>query len=822
MSLQLQFLALAATSFAGAHSGDTPSPESQNGVSQSRAEASAALLPDLNKALADYDGDGLLDALTLTTDGHPRLLWNAGPTGFVDATAAAGLTAVGASQGAAWHDVDGDGRVDLTLFTPEGGVRLLYNGAGGLFGEGTEGSGLEHVRGVVAAHWTDLDGDGLSELWTRRADREQLWNNNGDGTFSELTLPAAEPSGLGESGASGAGGGYSINAGSANPAAMMCLPQIQDQAGGCLVASSTPSFGQLFPLSVATVSGLSADTLDGIDSSVFTQLGQSIQGSEISNQTVTGSNIAFSTITGSNVAPSSLTGSDIQTSTLSGAHILTGSVPGTDLVPNSVTTNQIANNTITAIDIAIGGVTGNNIANGTVRGSNVFDGTLTEADLASGTLTGASLAPNSVNSSHIVSGAVGATDIAPNAINSNHIQAGSVNSTDIQDGQVGANDLALFSITNANISGSAAISGSKIVSHFGAQDLSTDNRLGVGTVTPLKDVHVVGSPTMGTVLITPDEPVGGEDAELILGETDAGDYGMRMSYDGGTNTMSLGGVFAGVNTPHWQLTRDSGRMGIGAAPFPDARVNIDDDNRWGIRVTANSTNPGITYGVSAVNSGAAGIGIYGEASDSTGVGGAGVYGATSAPLGFGISCAGTFIVTGAKLFTQPHPQDASKEVRFVCLEGNESGTYFRGSSKLIGGEAVIDVPEEFRLVSEGAGLTVQVTSVGLPAALYVVSKDLDRIVVRGNVDVDFDYFVNGVRRGYGDFETMAENRFFVPTERGVPFGTQYPEAVRQILVENGTLNPDYTPNEATAAANGWTLRDPAPLGTIETELVPVD
>ena len=28
------------------------------------------------------------------------------------------------------------------------------------------------------------------------------------------------------------------------------------------------------------------------------------------------------------------------------------------------------------------------------------------------------------------------------------------------------------------------------------------------------------------------------------------------------------------------------------------------------------------------------------------------------------------------------------------------------------------------------------------------------------------------------------------------------------MVANGTLNPDYTPNETTAARLGWTLRDP--------------
>ena len=123
------------------------------------------------------------------------------------------------------------------------------------------------------------------------------------------------------------------------------------------------------------------------------------------------------------------------------------------------------------------------------------------------------------------------------------------------------------------------------------------------------------------------------------------------------------------------------------------------------------------------------------------------------------------------------------------------------------GRAVISVPEEFRLVTEEEGLTVQLTPVGAPLfLLWIESRGIDRIVVRGDVDVEFDYFVNGVRRGFADVELVHDNRSFVPEVRGVPFGTQYPEALRRILVENGTLNPDFTPSEETAARNGWLLR----------------
>ena len=153
-------------------------------------------------------------------------------------------------------------------------------------------------------------------------------------------------------------------------------------------------------------------------------------------------------------------------------------------------------------------------------------------------------------------------------------------------------------------------------------------------------------------------------------------------------------------------------------------------------------------------------------------------------------------------------------VRFVCLEGNEAGTYFRGSERLNEGLAVILVPAEFRMVTDAEGLTVQVTPRG-PSRIWVEQVGLDRVVVRGDADVEFDYFVNGFRLGYTDIELIEESRSFIPAEMGIPFGEGLPDEVRQLLVDNGTLNPDFTPNEATAARLGWEL---APAGSKAAEI----
>lgn len=192
----------------------------------------------------------------------------------------------------------------------------------------------------------------------------------------------------------------------------------------------------------------------------------------------------------------------------------------------------------------------------------------------------------------------------------------------------------------------------------------------------------------------------------------------------------------------------------------------------------------------------------------------GVFGNVNSTFGYGVYSSGDMGTSGAKAFIQPHPDDPSRAIQFICLEGNESGTYFRGTAQLVNGRARIAIPEEWKLVTDVKGITVQLTPVGALAQLAVEEKSRDRIIVIGSADCTFDYFVNGVRRGFTDYQPFLDNFAFRPEVRGEVFGGQYPEELRQILVNNGILNPDYTPNEATAAKLGWRL--------LEQDELPVD
>ena len=69
--------------------------------------------------------------------------------------------------------------------------------------------------------------------------------------------------------------------------------------------------------------------------------------------------------------------------------------------------------------------------------------------------------------------------------------------------------------------------------------------------------------------------------------------------------------------------------------------------------------------------------------------------------------------SGAKYFVEPHPTDASKVIRYVSLEGQRSRDLFpRPGQVPERGIARIEVPEDFRIVTDPEGLPVKVTPIG--------------------------------------------------------------------------------------------------------------
>jgi hypothetical protein len=164
----------------------------------------------------DYDNDGRPDLFVTSTRGGNVLFHNEGNGKFRDVTIEAGVALVAHSQTAAFFDFDNDGYPDLfvtntaqwTLDRPAPSVsyfagvgtlsdlyaspkefnRLYRNNGDGTFTDVTERAGLKGIGwgGDVAIF--DYDEDGfLDILVTNMFGRSQLYRNNGDGTFTEVT-----------------------------------------------------------------------------------------------------------------------------------------------------------------------------------------------------------------------------------------------------------------------------------------------------------------------------------------------------------------------------------------------------------------------------------------------------------------------------------------------------------------------------------------------------------------------------------------------------------------------------------------------------------
>ena len=174
-------------------------------------------------ACADYDNDGDVD-LYVTNFGANVLYRNNGDGTFTDVTAAANVGDPAWSSSACFLDYNRDGHLDLfvvnylvySLDVPylpcgeEGGAQtychpslfegapdtLYRNNTDGTFTDVSEESGVGGIGGlfhgkglgVVSA---DFNNDGAPDLYVANDDtRNDFFYNNGDGTFSEISLLA--------------------------------------------------------------------------------------------------------------------------------------------------------------------------------------------------------------------------------------------------------------------------------------------------------------------------------------------------------------------------------------------------------------------------------------------------------------------------------------------------------------------------------------------------------------------------------------------------------------------------------------------------------
>ena len=171
-------------------------------------------------AAADYNNDGLLDIYVADQGDvlHPpdykakpnTLYKNNGNGTFRDVTSEAGVmgfpkcpsTRLPREGGRLklkpgqefklsfqpiWFDYNNDGKIDLFI-TNDNGISPLYkNNGNGTFRDATEEAGLCKVGTGMGVTVGDYNNNGYLDMYVTNVGQDYFWENNGDGTFSEVS-----------------------------------------------------------------------------------------------------------------------------------------------------------------------------------------------------------------------------------------------------------------------------------------------------------------------------------------------------------------------------------------------------------------------------------------------------------------------------------------------------------------------------------------------------------------------------------------------------------------------------------------------------------
>lgn len=143
--------------------------------------------PSVGVVLADFNGDGGLDAFVGNDGSASRQLRNSGDGSFAASPVSAGVSRLRSVEAG---DVNGDGRPDLLLAgggEKDAGGLVLSSGRG--FRDASSGLPREDSEFINHLAPCDVDGDGSLDIFASVGGgrRSRLWLNRGDGTFEDST-----------------------------------------------------------------------------------------------------------------------------------------------------------------------------------------------------------------------------------------------------------------------------------------------------------------------------------------------------------------------------------------------------------------------------------------------------------------------------------------------------------------------------------------------------------------------------------------------------------------------------------------------------------
>lgn len=139
-------------------------------------------------AWGDYDGDGDADLYVgFASVGIGNRLYRNDQGAFTDVAAELGVDRAGTSRQPAFVDFDGDNDLDLFVAFRDR-PNSLFRNDGGVFQDVTESSGIGDPRRTVGVAWFDMDGDTDLDAFVanQNGDEDGFFQNRGDGTFEDI------------------------------------------------------------------------------------------------------------------------------------------------------------------------------------------------------------------------------------------------------------------------------------------------------------------------------------------------------------------------------------------------------------------------------------------------------------------------------------------------------------------------------------------------------------------------------------------------------------------------------------------------------------
>jgi hypothetical protein len=143
----------------------------------------------------DFDNDGDKDLFVTSDANYNKLFENDGNLNFTDITTASGLPLVNMfTYGASWGDIDNDGFLDVFISNRDASYthtnKLFKNNGDGTFSDITIIAGVDESRLSFCAAFFDYNNDGWQDIYVAN-DKDYtanlLYENNGDGTFADVS-----------------------------------------------------------------------------------------------------------------------------------------------------------------------------------------------------------------------------------------------------------------------------------------------------------------------------------------------------------------------------------------------------------------------------------------------------------------------------------------------------------------------------------------------------------------------------------------------------------------------------------------------------------